>query len=95
MTNKEKLNDFLDEILAYQKVQPSLFFQDKRKYGDQEDMMCSFLSFLISRCILRYAPRCMTEGAPYIFSNPGRIIVQDKIKRTAFIEEFLNFYEQN
>ncbi len=88
--NTETLDNFIDVILEKNSVQPYAIFSDKN-YGN-EDMVCSFFSFLVSKCILRCAPRYIDNGV-YVFSNPGRIIMQDKAKRTSFIEEFMKFYD--
>ena len=80
-------------LLDGNSVDPYAIFSNN-DYGDQEDMMCSFFSFLVSKCIIRYAPR-YTGSDVYLFSNPGRAIMNDKIKRTAFIEEFEKFYDHS
>ena len=89
---KENLNDFIDMILEQNSVQPYAIFSNN-DYGDQEDMMCSFFSFLVSKCIIRYAPRYINYGV-YLFSNPGRQIMKNKSKRENFIEDFLKFYDR-
>ena len=89
--NEGILSDFIDMILEQNSVLPySIFFDND--YGDDEDMVCSFFSFLVSRCIIRYAPRYINHGV-YVFSNPGRIIMKDKKKRNSFLKDFMEFYD--
>ena len=90
--NTELLRRFVDDILDdHNGVQPNTIFETRDPH---EDLKCTFLSFLVSRCILRLAPGYM-GGNVYKFSKPGRVIMGDDVKRTAFIEEFLVFYTDN
>ena len=89
MENKD-LSVFVDEILDDRNgVQPDSIFGDEKP---DEDLKCTFISFLISRCIIRCAPRYPSESNIYKFSKPGRDIMKDNVKRIAFIEEFMRFY---
>ena len=89
MENKD-LSVFVDEILDDRNgVQPDSIFGDEKP---DEDLKCTFISFLISRCIIRYAPRYPSGSNIYKFSKPGRDIMKDNAKRIAFIEEFIRFY---
>ena len=85
----ERINTLIDKMLSKENVQCRAFFYDYDK--DKYDLEFTFFSFLISRCILRYANEYQEYGI-FKFSNPGREIMKDKNKRTAFVEEFLNFY---
>ena len=89
MENKD-LSVFVDELLNDRNgVHPdSIFASDE----PNEDLKCTFISFLISRCIIRYAPGYTSGSIVYKFSKPGRDIMKDNIKRIAFIEEFMRFY---
>lgn len=84
------LSAFVDEILDdHNGVQfDSIFYNEK----PNEDLKCTFMSFLVSKCILRYAPRYTGGSNIYKFSKPGRDIMENNIKRMVFIEEFMKFY---
>lgn len=84
------INEFIDLLLAERSVQ----FPALRNYnlGNQEDMLCCFVGFLVSKCLLRYAPSYGEYGI-FVFSMPGRSILENNARRAAFVEEFMNFYE--
>ena len=89
MENKD-LSIFVDELLNGRNgVHPDSIFAYEEP---NEDLKCTFIGFLISKCIIRYAPRYISGSIVYKFSKPGRDIMKDNIKRIAFIEEFMRFY---
>lgn len=88
MSQKE-LGEFIDMLLTEKSFDPEDIF--KNEYKDNEDLMCSFFTFLVSKCIIRYAPK-MDRSGVYTFSKPGRVIIENDKKRTKFIKEFIKFY---
>ncbi len=82
----DAFDDFIENLLTRPNIQLQII-----EWHKDEDKLCTFLQFMISRCIIRFAPNYLSGGV-YVFSNPGRIIMEDKIKRQAFIEEFEKFY---
>ena len=89
MENKD-LSVFVDKILDdHNGVQIDTMFNHEEP---NEDLKCTFISFLISKCIIRYAPGYSSGSNIYKFSKPGRDIMKDNAKRIAFIEEFMKFY---
>ena len=87
--DSEILSGFIDDILDDDNgVQLDASFDANDPH---EDLKCTFFSFLISRCILRYAPG-YASGSEYKFSKPGRAIMGNNAKRIEFIDGFLTFY---
>lgn len=84
------INEFIDFLLAENSVQIRAL--SDYDIGGQEDMLCCFTGFLVSKCLLRHAPSYRENGI-FVFSKPGRSILENSAKRTAFVEEFMNFYE--
>ena len=91
--SNERLDALIDEMLNLQdSVQPrSLFYEYKER---EHDLESTFFGFLISRCILRPAIEYDSYGI-FKFSKPGREIMEDKNKRAAFVETFLQFYNES
>ena len=86
--DSEILSGFVDDILDVRYVQPFSIFHAETTH---EDLKCTFFSYLVSQCILRYAPR-QTGNGVYKFSKPGRAIMENNAKRIEFIDGFLTFY---
>ena len=83
----------MDRILEKNKVDPYTVLADY--VNKNEDEICCFFGFLVSKCVLRYAPGSISDSIKYKFSNPGRVIMEDRTRRTAFIEEFMKFYNND
>ena len=91
--SNERLDALVDEMLNLQNpVQPHLLFREYKRR--EHDLESTFFGFLISRCILRYAIEYDSYGI-FKFSKPGREIMEDKNKRAAFVETFLQFYNES
>ena len=86
--DSEILSGFVDDILDGHTVQPFSIFYTKAPH---EDLKCTFFSYLVSQCILRYAPKQIGDSV-YKFSKPGRAIMENNAKRIEFIDGFLTFY---
>ena len=84
--SKEKINKLIDDMLQ----QRHHFGIDSFCMGD-DDLKATCFSFLVSKCILRLSIT-MNNNNVYVFSKPGREIMEDDSKRLAFVEEFLKFY---
>ena len=84
--SKEKLDNFIDMILDQNSVQPHTIFFKWLWRSERHDVQ---FSFLVSRCIIRYAPKYTDDGA-YLFSNPGHAIIKDKTKGTDLWKSFSN-----
>ena len=85
----EKIDALINAMLESRNIQPRQLFDG----GDRkDDLTLTFYSFLISRCIIRYAHGYDNYGI-FEFSKPGRKTMENKIRRRAFVEEFLKFYE--
>ena len=85
----EKIDALINAMLESGNIQPRQLFNG----GDRkDDLTLTFYSFLISRCIIRYTHSRDNYGI-FEFSKPGRKTMENKIRRRAFIEEFLKFYE--
>ena len=85
----EKIDALINAMLESENIQPRQLFND----GEcKDDLTLTFYSFLISRCIIRYTHSGDNYGM-FEFSKPGRKTMENKIRRKAFIEEFLKFYE--
>ena len=88
--HKEKTDVLIEKmLLSSHNIQLASLFAD---YDKEDDLIFTFFSFLISRCIIRYAHGYQKYGI-FEFSNPGRKIMKNKNQRMAFVEEFVNFYE--
>ena len=84
--SRERINKLIDAML-----QKGRFFNIDSLCSKEDDLESTCFSFLISRCILRlFVGR---DGwVAYTFSKPGREIMENDVKRSAFVEEFLKFY---
>ena len=91
--SNERLDALIDKMLNSQSsVQPySLFLEYKES---EHDLESTFFGFLISRCILRPAIEYESYGT-FKFSKPGGEIMEDKNKRAAFVETFLQLYNES
>lgn len=83
----------IDELIDYLLAEDNVQFPALRNlgFGDQEDMLLCFTGFLVSKCLLRHCPNQREYGI-FVFSNPGRHILENDVRRMAFVEEFMNFY---
>ena len=84
--SRERINKLIDAML-----QKRRFFNIDSLCSKEDDLESTCFSFLISRCILRLFVG-IDGGIAYTFSKPGREIMDNDVKRSAFVEEFLKFY---
>lgn len=90
MNSTEKINNFIEGLLTESQI--SYICLENGGYRD-DDLICTFYSFLIVRTIIRIAPGYAGSDV-YYFSKPGRSIMENKIIRNEFIVGFLQFYDQ-
>lgn len=86
---EEIIKKFVDELLDSSQMSVSATL-DSKGYRDN-DLICTFFSYLIGKSILRLAPGYSSENV-YYFSKPGKSQMSDEIKRDNIIGEFLKFY---
>ena len=84
--SRERINKLIDAML-----QKEYHFNIGSFCSKEDDLESTCFSFLISRCILRLFVGIDSMLA-YTFSKPGREIMENDVKRSAFVEEFLKFY---
>ncbi len=88
--DKDSVFNFIDKILKKDSIQPLDLFWGKYE-GDEEDLLCTFFTYLMSNCVIRYDSKSMEYGM-YKFSKPGKEILENKQKRDIFVLNFLRLY---
>ena len=86
-----KVHKFLKYLLDKSSIQPIALFSDVNYTSKDEDYLLTLLTFMQARCIIRNAINYSSNNV-YVFSKPGREIIESDAKRTAFLEEFSKFY---
>ena len=87
--SKGKINKLIDDML-----QKEHHFGIDSFCRRDDDLKATCFSFLVSKCILRLSITT-SNNSVYVFSKPGREIMEDDSKRLAFVEEFLKFYDNS
>ncbi len=88
----DTVEKFLIDLNEKDFIQPNnLFNSRKYKFEDEEDLLCTFFSYLQSKCLIRFSPNPLVSNN-FKLSKVGKEIIEDKDKRIVFVEEFLKFY---
>lgn len=85
---KEEIMKFVTQLFDTNQI--SIQFLESSGYRDN-DLICTFFSFLISKCFLRLATGYMSSDI-YVITKPAKSILSNEISRDIFINEFLKFY---
>lgn len=83
----EEIKKFVTELFDTNQI--SIQFLENSGYRDN-DLICTFFSYLISKCFLRLATGYMTTDV-YVLTKPAKSILKNEISRDVFINEFLKF----
>lgn len=83
----EEIKKFVAQLFDTNQI--SLQFLENNGYKDN-DLICTFFSYLISKCFLRLETGYMTNNV-YVLTKPAKSILKNEISRDVFINEFSKF----
>ena len=91
----KETDEFIESLLEKDNVQPHPMFCYMKQTQENKEYLATLIAFMQTRCILYTSTGSNSYGDTLVFSKPGRKIMESKISRHAFIEEFNKFYSYN
>jgi len=93
----QTLEDFFNHLVETEKehgnFQPRAIFHQLSNMEKNKDLILDFYQYLFSHDIIRYGIDFNNYEPFTTFTKFGRSLIENKARRTAMFEEFLNIHE--